>query len=585
MRKSRKSSIGPTFTVVVIESRLKEFESWDGSTNNNNNNNNNNNKTLNDPLFDSRDSLHELSASNKCIGSLNELAVRRGDIIKVVAACNPDGSCRRKIPRVAKRLDSGFLDAEVPIHDPYDLNTWWIGTIVKRNKKDSRRLTGRFPQRCVALMNELRAKNSTFRCKMCSRMMQNYTANSILNDFGITGQKNHLFGENDLCNGCGPKILRVVKQVAQSVLKQNSNEEVVSMLQTIARKKLIHETAVEAYALTPERVPKAPPARRPEVSQASPSPRANKGNVRATNSPPPVSISNINNNNDKNNNNNNNMPSSSFGGKSSSTQSEIINGRDEKEQAAIKIQASARAKKDRERVEAIKRRKRSAIKIQASARAKKDRERVEAMKRRKQLESSPEGKAILPGLAVIFKNACAREGHLTKEHLVRMVQRLAKDHKEAKDFSCDLQIAEVIIDALDKDGNGTVEYDEWSEWIVRGAMITSKDREKFKKQNDMLRSTMSFLEAIVEIATKISLRPDIESLRPALVSIFEDAMQSDVNGHLFAEDIIALNKKLAKQYPNINFIKCNENVAATIVQSLDNDQNGSLEMVGYVYFF
>jgi Ca2+-binding EF-hand superfamily protein len=190
--------------------------------------------------------------------------------------------------------------------------------------------------------------------------------------------------------------------------------------------------------------------------------------------------------------------------------------------------------------------------------------------------------SILPGLAIIFKNACTFEGHLSKEHIVRMIQRLAKDHREAKDFECSLDTANLIIMALDADGNGTVEFEEWSNWIVKGAMRTSTEREEFKKSNAMLRDTMDFLELIVTIAKKISLRPDIEDLRSALMAIFEDATQTDIEGHLFHDDIIRMNERLSERYPNIRFINCTEDCAKTIVQSLDTDNNGSVEIDEFV---
>jgi Ca2+-binding EF-hand superfamily protein len=187
------------------------------------------------------------------------------------------------------------------------------------------------------------------------------------------------------------------------------------------------------------------------------------------------------------------------------------------------------------------------------------------------------------GLEVIFKNCCTREGHLTKEHIVRMVQRLAKDHQEAQDFKCTLDTAGVIIHALDSDGNGTIEYQEWSEWIVKGAKKSVQQREQMKGTSEILKNTVVFLEVICAIATKISARPDIETLRDSLVAMFQDAMQPDTDGHLWPVDIIAMNDKLSKKYPDIAFVPAmNKQVSETIVQSLDSDGNGSVELDEFV---
>lgn len=152
-----------TFTVVAVEDRHKDFKDWDVDN-------------------DEGSRLCDSSAllTPKGLGSKNELGITRGDIIKVLAACDPDGSKRRPVQREVKRLDSGFLDSGVPIHDQYNVDIWWVGTVVKGGKETK---IGRFPQRCVALMTELRAQRQTFRCKMCSKMMKKFITNRTLDNF------------------------------------------------------------------------------------------------------------------------------------------------------------------------------------------------------------------------------------------------------------------------------------------------------------------------------------------------------------------------------------------------------------------
>ena len=547
MKRSRsRGAIGLTFSVVAVEDRLKDFDAWDT-----------------DPIDNLNSSLAK-SPTIKGLGSRAELVIKRGDIIKVLGACDSDGSKRRAVTRSAQRLSSGFLDPDAPVHDPYDVQTWWVGTIVKRGKDLQ---TGRFPQRCVALMKELREKNQTFRCKMCSRMQKSYVSHQILNDFGITGQKNHLFGARDLCDSCGPKIVRVVKSVAQAVLAKESNTEIITMLKQVARRKLVHEVAIEAYALTPERVPQAPPARRPEnvVVVASPRVRRNKtppGNgssgsrrriskntvespsLDVNNNPGPATDeTDTNDTNDTNSNNNDNADTTDINDNNSNNDNNNDQATDEKK--------------------------------------------MEKANEPTDVEQDPctngrlgNRSTLLPGLSLIFNNTCAKEGHVEKSHILRMVKRLAKDHTEAKDFICDDETAEVIIDSLDADGNGTVEFAEWSQWIVRGAARTQDERDRFKQQNDVLYNTMMFLETIARIAAKLTLNPSLENIRPALVTIFHDAMTYE--GHLTPEDIQNMVESLSSKFPTIAFMECNDQVAATIVQSLDDDDNGTVELEEFV---
>ena len=76
---------------------------------------------------------------------------------------------------------------------------------------------------------------------MCNRMMQNYSTNSILNKYGITGENSNLFGKDELCIECEPQILKSVQSIVETILKPNSEEEVLQMLKFLSRKNLIHE--------------------------------------------------------------------------------------------------------------------------------------------------------------------------------------------------------------------------------------------------------------------------------------------------------------------------------------------------------
>ena len=67
--------------------------------------------------------------SPKRIGAMNELQVVEGDVIRVVGACNPDGSCLRRVNREP--------EGGQPCHDPSggnDATTWWVGTLIASGK-------------------------------------------------------------------------------------------------------------------------------------------------------------------------------------------------------------------------------------------------------------------------------------------------------------------------------------------------------------------------------------------------------------------------------------------------------------------
>jgi len=586
-----------TFTVVAVEDRLKDFKDWDVDNPN-----------------DEGSRLYDSSAllSPKGLGSKNELGITRGDIIKVLAACDPDGSKRRPIQREVKRLDSGFLDSGVPMHDPYDVDIWWVGTVVKGGKETK---IGRFPQRCVALMAELRAQRQTFRCKMCSKMMKKFITNKTLDNFGITGQANHLFGARDLCDGCGPKILRVIKSVTQSLLEQPSDEAAMDMVRVVAKKKFLHETAMEAYALTPERLPEPPKLKRPEGSpNAVSSPRTNKvssssaSSTSSTNSSSSSSSDNYTYEDPRADSlevpldkmmqegtSSNNLvalssASSSLSSKesSSNTKSRVeelaIKGSDnptQQQQAVLTSPVSTPTTTSNSPPALASPDLQPATSLAASDTTSEKDEQIPL----NSLKSLGNPSELMPGLQLLFSNACAEEGHLTKDHILRMVQRLAKDHVEARNFTCGEETAELIIGSLDADGNGTIEFDEWSRWIVRGAMRTKEERNRFKEKNEIMRDTMFFLETIATIAKKLTLNPGVEVLRPALIAIYEDAILTE-EGHLYPEDLVQMVAVLKKEHDDLTIFNdwedCTSRMASTIVQSLDNDESGSVEMDEFV---
>ena len=86
MKRSRsRGAIGLTFSVVAVEDRLKDFDAWDT-----------------DPIDNLNSSLAK-SPTIKGLGSRAELVIKRGDIIKVLGACDSDGSKRRAVTRSARR--------------------------------------------------------------------------------------------------------------------------------------------------------------------------------------------------------------------------------------------------------------------------------------------------------------------------------------------------------------------------------------------------------------------------------------------------------------------------------------------------
>ena len=74
---------------------------------------------------------------------------------------------------------------------------------------------------------------------------------------------------------------------------------------------------------------------------------------------------------------------------------------------------------------------------------------------------------------------------------------------------------------------------------------------------------------------------DIEDLRPALVSMYNNAATTK-EGHLYSKDIQNMMTALSEQHSEIMFVNCNEETANILVAALDEDQNGTIEMEEFV---
>ena len=111
---------------------------------------------------------------------------------------------------------------------------------------------------------------------------------------------------------------------------------------------------------------------------------------------------------------------------------------------------------------------------------------------------------LRPGLVEIF-NMCSTEDKISAPQIHHMVMKLASKHPEANWFECTQNMAKTITDALDADGNGVVELEEWVTWIIRGAQRPALERAKFAAHSETFMLLTKFLEAVVFVAKKLTL--------------------------------------------------------------------------------
>ena len=111
---------------------------------------------------------------------------------------------------------------------------------------------------------------------------------------------------------------------------------------------------------------------------------------------------------------------------------------------------------------------------------------------------------LRPGLVEIF-NMCSVENKVGAEQIHFMVMKLTAKHPEAKWFECTKVMAKTITEALDADGNGTVELEEWVTWMIRGAQRPALERAKFAAHSETFLLLTKFLDAVAFVAKKLTL--------------------------------------------------------------------------------
>ncbi len=139
----------------------------------------------------------------------------------------------------------------------------------------------------------------------------------------------------------------------------------------------------------------------------------------------------------------------------------------------------------------------------------------------------------------------------------------------------------VVMEALDADGNGEVDFEEWKQWIVANRAMDDETRVKFAAQSDVHRRLDKFVSTLVEITEEmVAPLGDAASLRPGLVQIFREAANGQ--GSVGAEEVLKMVNTLSAKHPEVTWFTCSEDMAKTITEALDADGNGSVEMEEWV---
>jgi hypothetical protein len=139
-------------------------------------------------------------------------------------------------------------------------------------------------------------------------------------------------------------------------------------------------------------------------------------------------------------------------------------------------------------------------------------------------------------------------------------------------FSC--LSAQILLGALDSNGNGQVEKEEFVEWAIRGLGRPLRERVAWANRSLRNRRLDHFLRAVSETASG-SLRRS-EQRRHLRKMFFR--FDSDHDGHLTTEELVAMFTEIRLMVgigpADITYAKSD---ASAIIAAMDNDGNGMIE--------
>ena len=213
------------------------------------------------------------------------------------------------------------------------------------------------------------------------------------------------------------------------------------------------------------------------------------------------------------------------------------------------------------------------------------------------------GSDLLHGMTLDMKKADANT--MTNEQLTRGLRMLFEqfdtdksgniDQNELRAMMIDLPVrfyidpakiptpedVAVVMNALDADKSGEIDFDEWKEWIVGNRSMTETAREKFVTQSSAHFRLNGFVETICQITAEMtaSLGED-NQLRPGLIQIFNES--SNAEGTVGADEIFKMVAALSSKHPEVTWFDCDVKMAKTISEALDADGNGTVEVDEWV---
>ena len=167
------------------------------------------------------------------------------------------------------------------------------------------------------------------------------------------------------------------------------------------------------------------------------------------------------------------------------------------------------------------------------------------------------------------------DGHITIDELKSMLTELKlRTSIGTGSIQSDKEDAQTLLDALDTDNNGSVEKNEFVEWVVRGLGRPLRQRVAWANKSVRNRRLDHFLRAVSETASGTKRRSEF---RRHLRKIFYK-FDLDQDGHIVQDELVAMMTEIrlviGQGAADVAFAPQD---AQAVIQAMDSDGNGKVE--------
>ena len=170
------------------------------------------------------------------------------------------------------------------------------------------------------------------------------------------------------------------------------------------------------------------------------------------------------------------------------------------------------------------------------------------------------------------------DGHIVQDELVAMMTEIRLTMSlNTQDASFATQDAAAVIQAMDSDGNGRIEEDEFVNWMNDGLSIPMSRREAFASKSDFNRRTASFLGSVEAYIKRVLLmEPDNQAMiRMRLRKVFQ-RYDKDGDGNIQQDEARAMVNEMLNVGPQ-NDDPIFKSAGTKMINALDYTGDGIID--------